>query len=34
MDNIIREEAKSGFLHDNINREDGLVFEQVTETCH
>jgi hypothetical protein len=26
--------AKSEFWPNNINREDGLVFEHVTETCH
>lgn len=33
MDNVTREEAKSEFWPNNINREDGLVFE-VTETYH
>ena len=34
MDNTTREEAKSESWPNNINKEDGLVFEQVTETCH
>jgi len=34
MDNTTREEAKTESWPNNINKEDDLVFEQVTETCH